>query len=56
MDAAIAAGSAFFGVLVGIALADALPEGIWAAGLAAGVAFFASLGAARKPKPPLGGH
>ncbi len=54
IDAAIAAGSAFFGVLIGVALVDAFPEGAWAAGLAAAVAFFASLGAARRPTPPRG--
>ncbi len=40
----VAAGSAFFGALLGVALAGAFPEAVWAAGIAAGVAFFASLG------------
>ncbi len=44
IQAGVAAGSAFFGALMGIGLAGALPEGLWAAGIAAGVAFFASLG------------
>lgn len=43
-QAAVAAGSAFFGALVGIAVAGLFPEGIWGAAVAAGVAFFASLG------------
>lgn len=47
IDAAISAGGAFFGALVGIALVAGL-ESIWAAGIAAGVAFFGSLAAARK--------
>lgn len=44
IEASIAAGSAFFGVLLGITVAGILPEGLWAAGVAAGAAFFASLG------------
>lgn len=47
VDAGIAAGGAFFGALVGIALVAGI-EGIWAAGIAAGVAFFGSLAAAMK--------
>ncbi len=43
IEGGIAAGSAFFGALVGIALAG-VPEAVWAAGIAAGVAFFASIG------------
>ncbi len=44
IEGGIAADSAFFGVLVGLTFANVLPEGLWAAGIAAGVAFFASLG------------
>ncbi len=44
IEAGIAAGSAFFGVLVGISIAGLLPDGLYAAGIAAGVAFFASIG------------
>lgn len=43
-QAAVAAGSAFFGALVGISVLGLFPEGIWAGAVAAGVAFFASLG------------
>ncbi len=50
IDAGISAGSAFFGALVGLALVDAFPSGIWAAAIAGGVAFFGSLGVARRPK------
>lgn len=44
IEGGIAAGSAFFGVLLGITVAGIFPDGIWAAGVAAGAAFFASLG------------
>ncbi len=40
-NALASAGSAFFAALVGITLAGA-HEGIWAAGVAAGIAFFAA--------------
>lgn len=43
-NALASAGSAFFGALVGISFAGAFPEGLWAAGIAAGVAFFAAYG------------
>ncbi len=43
-QAAIAAGSAFFGTLVGVYVAGLFPDGLFAAAIAAGVAFFASLG------------
>jgi len=43
-QAAVAAGSAFFGTLGGVYFAGLFPEGLWAAGVAAGLAFFASLG------------
>lgn len=43
-EAVVAAGSAFFGALVGISFVGAFPEGLWAAGVAAGMAFFISLG------------
>lgn len=44
IEGGIAAGSAFFGVLLGITVAGIFPEGLWAAGVASGAAFFASLG------------
>ncbi len=44
IEAGIATGSAFFGVLLGITVAGIFPEGLWAAGVAAGAAFFASIG------------
>ncbi len=44
IEAGVAAGSAFFGVLLGIIVAGVFPEGLWAAGVAAGAAFFVSLG------------
>ncbi len=44
IEGGVAAGSAFFGALIGVALAGAFPEAIWAAVIAAGVAFFASIG------------
>ncbi len=44
IEGGIAAGSAFFGVLLGITVAGIFPDGLWAAGVAAGAAFFASLG------------
>ncbi len=44
IQAGIAAGSAFFGVMIGITVAGIFPDGLWAAGVAAGAAFFASLG------------
>lgn len=44
IEGGIAAGAAFFGVLLGITVAGIFPDGIWAAGVAAGAAFFASLG------------
>ncbi len=44
IQAGIAAGSAFFGVLLGITVAGVFPDGLWAAGVAAGAAFFASIG------------
>ncbi len=44
IEAGIAAGSAFFGVLLGITVAGVFPDGLWAAGVAAGAAFFASIG------------
>ena len=47
VDAAIAAGGAFFGAMVGVLLVAGV-EALWAAGIAAGVAFFSSLAAARK--------
>ncbi len=43
-QAAVAAGSAFFGTLGGVTFAGLLPEGLWAAAAAAGLAFFISLG------------
>ncbi len=45
IEGGIAAGTAFMGALVGVALAGAFPEALWAAAIAAGVAFFASIGA-----------
>lgn len=41
-NALVSAGSSFFGALVGLTLAEALPDGLWAAGVAAGIAFFAA--------------
>ncbi len=45
-QAAVAAGSAFFGALVGVGLivGGPVPGAVYAAAIAAGVAFFASLG------------
>ena len=56
MDAAIAAGAAFFGALTGVAIiairSDPTTYGL-AGGIAAGVAFFGSLAAAvHRPTPP----
>ncbi len=44
IQAGIAAGSAFFGVMAGVAVAGIFPEGLWAGGVAAALAFFASIG------------
>ncbi len=41
-NALVTAGSTFFGMLLGLTIADALPDGLWAAGIAAGVSFFAA--------------
>ncbi len=45
IEGGIAAGTAFFGALVGIAFAGAFPEAIWAAAIAGALAFFISIGA-----------
>jgi len=54
VDAAIAAGSAFFGALTGIAILNLRTDPITyvlAGGIAAGIAFFGSMGASVKRAP-----
>ena len=56
IDAGIAAGSAFFGVLAGVSVVGIRADPgtmVLAGAVAAGIAFFGSLTAARqRPKPP----